>query len=492
MAIIAPTIDEFDEPTVMLIIRNLVKWIQTDLVPQINDNDIVSATQTSDGLSFEINLVKGDGSTIHVGKITLEDEDNIKSGSFQFDDETRMLSGTLLKEDGTPINIPAVKIPESTQVQTDYGIDTIQFTYEGNNLSCVITQNDGTQTTSNTVVIAGGGGTGGNPYPTAISGTVGEDGNITLKIIMSEGNPVTATIDMSYFASAEDLEDIQTQLTAIKITVSQDSTNVIKVSNAVNGNSADFTMDISVVDGELILTAEDGTNQAITKQALPSGGVSVKEYGVVSANNILDTYYITVNSLIESNWGDNIGNKINPSKATTNTKLVIEDNILYIANDIYPADRDEVSKNNPWYSNVITGFDVTNVPDSIDVYVLVNSGAVANEANYNVMGLLFELSENKYIGLNTNPVSFANAEKTIIGNWTQYKFALTMNIGNNTRYWEFSNTHSMGQAVTVDAGMYKCCGIMHTYNMIPMLISTQPFEDIEMPDYAITFSPDTA
>ena len=295
MAIIAPTIDEFDEPTVMLIIRNLVKWIKTDLVPQINANDIVSATQTSDGLSFEINLIKGDGSQIPVGKITLEDEDNIASGSLHFDDETRMLSGTLLKEDGTPINIPAVEIPGGSGTQIDYGIQTIQFTYESNNLRCVITQNDGTQTTSNSVVIAGGGGTGGNPYPTAISGTVGEDGNITLSMTMSEGNPVTATINMSYFASAEDLEDIQTQLTAIKIstTVSQDSSNVIKVSNAVNGNSADLTLDLSVVGGELILTAEDGTNQATTKVSYSGSSTQAQIIGgrSITGENTLDSVF---------------------------------------------------------------------------------------------------------------------------------------------------------------------------------------------------------
>ena len=210
MSIIAPTIDEFDEPTVMLIIRNLVKWIQTDLVPQINDNDIVSATQTSDGLSFEINLIKGDGSKIPVGKITLEEEDNIASGSFHFDDETRMLSGTLLKEDGTPINISAVEIPGGSGTQIDYGIQTIQFTYQGNNLNCVITQNDGTQVTSNTVVIAGGGGTGGNPYPTAISGTV-TGTNLNFTMTMSEGSPVTATIDLSIFATVAMLSDYATK-----------------------------------------------------------------------------------------------------------------------------------------------------------------------------------------------------------------------------------------------------------------------------------------
>lgn len=321
MAIIAPTIDEFDEPTVMLIIRNLVKWIQTDLVPQINANDIVSATQTSDGLSFDINLIKGDGSQIPVGKITLEDEDNIASGSFHFDDETRMLSGTLLKEDGTPINIPAVEIPGGSGTQIDYGIQTIQFTYQGNNLSCVITQKDGTQTTSNTVMIAGGGGTGGNPYPTAISGTVGEDGNITLTMTMSEGSPVTATINMSYFASAEDVENIQ-----ISTTVSQDSTNVIKISNAVNGNSADLTLDLSVVDGELILTAEDGTNQATSKV----------EYNISDKTKF--SGYICNNSKIRI--GDEGIIEIASSVLTTKTNVAVH-NYSIILNTKYSEIRGE-------------------------------------------------------------------------------------------------------------------------------------------------------
>lgn len=297
MAIIAPTIDEFDEPTVMLIIRNLVKWIQTDLVPQINANDIVSATHTSDGLSFEINLIKGDGTQIHVGKITLEDEDNIASGSFHFDDETRMLSGTLLKEDGTSINIPAVEIPVGSGTQIDYGIQTIQFTYQDNNLSCVITQKDGTQTTSNTVVIAGGGGTGGNPYPTSISGTVSGT-NLNFTMNMSEGSPVTAVIDLSAFATVamladyatnDDLEEIQTQITAIQIntTVSQDSSNVIKISNAVNGNSADMKIDLAVVGTDIVLTAEnsDATQQATTKISVSDMPVKIDYNSYLVSND---------------------------------------------------------------------------------------------------------------------------------------------------------------------------------------------------------------
>ena len=88
MAIIAPTIDKFDEPTVMLIIRNLVKWIQTDFVPQINDNDIVSA-------------------------------------NLDFDDESRKLSGTLIKGDGDTIDIKPVTIPGDSGTSIDYSIESI-------------------------------------------------------------------------------------------------------------------------------------------------------------------------------------------------------------------------------------------------------------------------------------------------------------------------------------------------------------------------------
>ena len=261
MVITKPTIDDFFDNTVMRVIRNIVKWIQTDLVPQINANDIVSATQTSDGLSFEINLIKGDGSQIPVGKITLGDEDNIASGSFHFDDETRMLSGTLLKEDGTPINIPAVEIPGGSGTQIDYGIQTIKFTYQDNNLNCVITQKDGTQTTSNTVVIAGGGGTGGNPYPTAITGSVGADGNITLNITMSEGQPLTATINMATFATVEDLEDIQTQISGLKLSSSGNNMTL-------NGDSVSI---INSVEVEL----DSSNNLKIIVNGIESDSISI-------------------------------------------------------------------------------------------------------------------------------------------------------------------------------------------------------------------------
>ena len=271
MTIIAPTIDRFDETTVMRMLRKLIGWIKDDLIEQINNNDIASVDKTVDGMSFNIDLVKGDGTKIPVGQITLDDSDkNVSSGEFTFDTNNRKLSGTLVTGDGSEIEIPAVTIPAGTGGDVDDFVSGA-FNYSDNQLTLTLNRESGTNplVVPPVTIVSGGGGTGGNPYPTAISGTVSSTGQIQLSITMSEGSPLTGNIDMSYFASVEDLEEIQTQLTDITIstTVSQDSTNVIKVSNAVNGNSADLKLDLAIVGTDIILTAEngDGTQQAITK-----------------------------------------------------------------------------------------------------------------------------------------------------------------------------------------------------------------------------------
>lgn len=273
MAIIAPTIDSFDESTVMRMLRKLIGWIKNDLIEQINNNDINSVDKTVDGMSFSIDLVKGDGTKIPIGQITLDDSDNnVASGEFTFDTNNRKLSGVLTTGNGSEIEIPAVTIPAGTSDVDDFVSGS--FKYSNNQLTLTLYRESGTNPlVVPPVTISGGGEPGtGNPYPTAISGTVTSTGEIQLSITMNEGSPLTGNIDMMYFASAEDLEDIQTQLTDIKIstTISQDSSNVIKVSNAVNGNSADLKLDLAIVGDEIVLTAEngDGTQQAVTKIAV--------------------------------------------------------------------------------------------------------------------------------------------------------------------------------------------------------------------------------
>ena len=63
MTIPVPTIDQFNETTVMTVIRNVVDYI-IGLVPQINNGDVSDMTVTYQGSTLTISLVKGDGNTI--------------------------------------------------------------------------------------------------------------------------------------------------------------------------------------------------------------------------------------------------------------------------------------------------------------------------------------------------------------------------------------------------------------------------------------------
>ena len=169
MAITIPTVDEFTESTVMLVIREIAEYICGDngLVAQINNNDITGFTSSYTNDVLKIDATKGDGSTIPVCNVTIE----------------------------------------------------------------------------------GGGSSTGNPYPTAVSGTVGGDGNITFTITMSSGSPLTTTINMNYFASADDLSDLQEQVSGIKpiITVN-DAVSPPTITVAVNGKSS--TANLPAVAGD--------------------------------------------------------------------------------------------------------------------------------------------------------------------------------------------------------------------------------------------------
>ena len=98
----------------------------------------------------------------------------------------------------------------------DNDITGFTSSYEDNVLKIDATKGDGSKLPVCNVTIEGGGSSTGNPYPTAVSGTVGADGNITFTVTMSSGSPLTTTIDMNYFASADDLSDLQEQVTGIK------------------------------------------------------------------------------------------------------------------------------------------------------------------------------------------------------------------------------------------------------------------------------------
>lgn len=74
MAIPIPTVDDFQESTVMTIIREILDYIcgDTGLVDAINDNDIASFNSSYTNNVLKIDAVKGDGSIIPVCNVTIE------------------------------------------------------------------------------------------------------------------------------------------------------------------------------------------------------------------------------------------------------------------------------------------------------------------------------------------------------------------------------------------------------------------------------------
>ena len=74
MAITIPTVDEFTESTVMLVIREIAEYICGDngLVAQINNNDITGFTSSYTNNILKIDATKGDGSTLPICNVTIE------------------------------------------------------------------------------------------------------------------------------------------------------------------------------------------------------------------------------------------------------------------------------------------------------------------------------------------------------------------------------------------------------------------------------------
>lgn len=197
MTITIPTVDEFTESTVMLVIREIAEYICGDngLVAQINNNDITGFTSSYTDNVLKIDATKGDGSKLPVCNVTIE----------------------------------------------------------------------------------GRGSSTGNPYPTGVSGTVGVDGNITFTITMSSGSPLTTTINMNYFASTEDLSDLQEQVTGIKPTVT------------TNLESSPPTITISV-------------NGRSSTANLPSGGSSTHTI-TTDRIGIIENDLSTIDSILRANVG---------------------------------------------------------------------------------------------------------------------------------------------------------------------------------------------
>lgn len=204
MAITIPTVDEFTESTVMLVIREIAEYIcgNNGLVAQINNNDITGFTSSYTNNILKIDATKGDGSTIPVCNVTIE----------------------------------------------------------------------------------GGGSSTGNPYPTGVSGTVGDDGNITFTITMSSGSPLTTTINMNYFASTSDLSDLQEQVTGLKLTSSGNTMSI-------NGTNANIVNSVTgSVSGGNLTIGVNGINSSPIE--IGSGGsIQIKKYTDVTLASMLSEWY---------------------------------------------------------------------------------------------------------------------------------------------------------------------------------------------------------
>lgn len=181
--------------------------------------------------------------------------------------------------------------------------------YTNNLLKIDATKGDGTTIPVCSVTIEGGSSTG-NPYPTGISGTVGADGNITFTVTMSSGSPLTTTINMAYFASADDLSDLQEQVTGIKPTVT------------TNLESSPPTITVAV----------NGTSSTAN---LPSTGSGSSEWEEIDLSNVPndfsrgDTIKVAIKKLFDggsgiTNWNSTIGETPSLQIGTETVARIIE------------------------------------------------------------------------------------------------------------------------------------------------------------------------
>lgn len=149
--------------------------------------------------------------------------------------------------------------------------------YKDNVLKIDATKGDGTTIPVCNLTIQGGSSTG-NPYPTGIKGTVGADGNITFTVTMSTGSPLTTTINMNYFASADDLSDLQKKVTGLKLTSSSNKMSI-------NGTSANIINSIGgqVAGGNLKINVNGIESANIL---LPSGRATIELLNNTPSNEI--------------------------------------------------------------------------------------------------------------------------------------------------------------------------------------------------------------
>lgn len=128
MAIPVPTIDDFQESTVMLVIRKIVDYIKDSLVPDINKADVANITTSISGQNLTINIVLGDGTTKST-TVVLPEGGGGESGPYPTG-VTLSLTGTTLNfnmamSNGSPIT-GSVDLNSLVPIATDTAVGTVK------------------------------------------------------------------------------------------------------------------------------------------------------------------------------------------------------------------------------------------------------------------------------------------------------------------------------------------------------------------------------
>ena len=174
MAIPIPTVDDFQESTVMTIIREILDYICGDrgLVDAINDNDIASFNSSYTNNVLKIDAVKGDGSIIPVCNVTIEGGSS--TASPYPTGVTITLVGTTLNfnmvmSSGAPITATA----DLSALAGGGGLESVVLAKSGNNITLSV--NGAVQNTINPI--------------NSVSGNVA-NGNLTIGVNGVNSSPI--------------------------------------------------------------------------------------------------------------------------------------------------------------------------------------------------------------------------------------------------------------------------------------------------------------
>lgn len=227
MAIPIPTVDDFQESTVMLVIRKIVDYIKDSLVPDINKADVANITTSISGQNLTINIVLGDG-TVKSTTVVLPEGGGGETGPYPTG-VTLSLNGTTLNfnmtmSNGTPITGSVNLAPilegyatdaEVTSIQSDLQeqITGLKLSSDNNNITLngdsvqIVKSVSGTVSDGNLKITVNGVQSGDIPLPKSSSIEVNP-----ITVELNDYNVYANTMSLFYFAEqANKVVNIPTQ-----------------------------------------------------------------------------------------------------------------------------------------------------------------------------------------------------------------------------------------------------------------------------------------